>query len=218
MEKYLQQLLTDIAFATANVSLPFVEKELNLQDWLSPEEEEKFAPVRQLEEWTGIYKEQLPPAEMLNDKQVYALLEALKKMLDAYNWSFVMQIEVPERIQYETIRNNFNQEAKVKQWHMGFFEVCRAGTEHKKCALGEYCHCAFFAELFSNFIDEDLSPEEERARELKIEIQHLKRKYDDWRKYYPYHLDAAYDDENGNPYNYGFNDNEQDDEDDNWWR
>jgi hypothetical protein len=32
-------------------------------------------------------------------------------------------------------------------------------------------------------------------------------------KYYPYHLDKDYDDENGNPHNYGL----EDDSDD-WWR
>jgi hypothetical protein len=218
MEKYIQQLLADIAESVINISLPFAEKELALQDWLSPEEEEKLAPVRNLEELTGIRKEQLPPVEMLTDEQAHNLLEALKKMLDADNWVFVMQIEVPERIQYVSLRDNFNQEAKVKQWHMGFFEFCRPGTEHRKCALGEYCHCAIFAELFSGFNDVDLSSKEERTRELEIEIQHLKRKYDkDWMKYYPYHLDAAYDDEKGDLYNYGFDD-EDEKKDDNWWR
>jgi hypothetical protein len=36
-------------------------------------------------------------------------------------------------------------------------------------------------------------------------------------KYYPYHLDAAYDDKNGNPYNYGIDDTEEE-SNDNWWR
>jgi hypothetical protein len=116
---------------------------------------------------------------------------------------------VPERIQYATIRDNFKQPAKVKRWHMGFFELCRSGTEHKNCALGEYCQCAFYTEFFSGFSDEELSPEEERAMHLEIEIKHLKRKYDDdpigigWMKYYPYLLDPNYDDENGNPNNQG---------------
>ena len=100
---------------------------------------------------------------------------------------------------------------------MGFFALCRPGTEHKKCALGKYCQCAVFAELFAGFSDEELSPEEERARELEIEIQHLRKKYDDdWMKYYPYHLDKDYDDENGNPYNYGEGDGIEDEDD--WWR
>ena len=152
MEKYLNQLLTDIAYATENVSWPFVEKELQLHDWITDEEEEKTAPVRKLEEWTGISKEQLPPDEMLNDGQVNRLLEALKKMLDAYNWSFVLQTRVPERIQYAAIRKNFNQQAKMKRWHMGFFELCRADTEHGKCTSGKFCQCAFYAELFSGLL------------------------------------------------------------------
>jgi hypothetical protein len=218
MEKYLNHLLTDIADATENVNWPFVGKELQLHDWITDEEEERTASVRDLEEWTGISKEQLPPDEMLNDEQVNRLLEALKKMLDAYNWSFVLQTQVPERIQYAAIRDNFNQQAKLKRWHMGFFELCRPGTEHGKCALSKYCQCAFYAELFSRFIDEELSPEEERARELEIEIKHIKRKYgDDWMKYYPYHLDKNYDDEDGNPYDYGFGE-EDDEDDDKWWR
>lgn len=218
MEKYIEQLLTDIAHSTKNVSLPFAEKAMELHDWISPDEEEKTAPVRELEEWTGIKKEQLPPAEMLTDEQVHLLLEALNKMLNAYNWMFVLQTQVPERIQYAAIRDNFNQQAKIKRWHMGFFELCREGTEHGKCALGEYCQCAFYAELFKDMVDEDLTPEEERARELEIEVQHIQKKYgDDWMKYYPYHLDPKYDDENGNPHDYGFG-KEEEDENDDWWR
>src|SRR5687767_2880475 len=118
MQNYISQLLADIACSTNNVSLPFIDNELNLHDWITNEEGEKIAPVRNLEEWTGINKEMLPPVEMLNDEQVGCIAEALKKMLDAYNWSFVLQTKVPERIQYAAIRDNFNQQAKVKRWHM----------------------------------------------------------------------------------------------------
>ena len=46
MQRYLQQLLTDIETAIKNVSLPFVEKELSLNDWVSASEEDVNAPVR----------------------------------------------------------------------------------------------------------------------------------------------------------------------------
>jgi hypothetical protein len=220
MQKYIQQLLADIAYAGENVSLPFAEKQTGIYEWVAEEEEEKSAPVRNLEEWTGISKEMLPPHEMLSDEQVHHLLKAVMEMLDAYNCLFVLQIKVPERIQYTAIRDNFNQQIKVKRWHPGFFDYCLSGTEHRKCALGKYCQCAFYAELFSGFIDEELSPGEER--ELEIQMQHIKRRYgDEWMKYYPYHLDADYDDVNGNPYNYGFDDEgheEDDKEGDDWWR
>ncbi len=217
MERYIEQLLEDIAYATENVNWPYMEQELDILDWISDEEEEKTAPSRDLEEWTGIRKVQLPPSGRLTDDQVHKLLNALKTMLDAYNWAFVLQTQVPERIQYITIRDNFDQVAKIKRWHMGFFQLCRPGTPHGTCSLGEYCECRFFEELFAGFSDEELSPEEERAMQLECEIKHLKRKHDaDWMKYYPYHLDPEYDDQDGNPYDYGFG--EEEDDDDDWWR
>lgn len=218
MQHYIDQLLTDMADATQNISWPFVEKELQLHDWISDEDEDNTAPVRNLEEWTGIKQELLPPEAVLNDEQVMQLLDALNKLLNACNWLFVLQTKVPERIQYETIRQHFNQEVKLKRWHMGFFQVCKPGTEYGKCTLGEYCQCTFLDQMFKHMTNEDLTPEEERARALEIEVEHIKKKYDDdWMKYYPYHLDKNYDDENGEPYDYGFGDDKEDDND-NWWK
>ena len=218
MERYVKGLLEDIAFAAENVDWPYAETDLGLADWIPDEEEERIAPCVSLEKWTGIRKFELPPVERLSDDQVHRLLEALKAMLDAYNWAFVLQTEVPERIQYAALRDNFDQEAKIKRWHMGFFQLCRPGTTHCTCALGQHCQCQFYAELMAGFIDEHLSPEEERARLLECEITHLKRKYgEDWKKYYPYHLDPAYDDEKGQPYDYGLGDEDEDDGAE-WWR
>jgi hypothetical protein len=217
MKRYVEQLLFDINYATQNASFPPVSNDL--WDWKSDEEEDATAPIRNLQEWTGITADMLPPDELLNDEQVSQLFNALNKMLDAYNCCCVIcQGDPSERIKYKTIRENFNQDVKVKTWHMGFFQLCKPGTEHYECALGEDCQCAFFAELCSHFIDEDLTPEEERARALECELWHIQRKYgDDWMKYYPYHLDPAYDDEYGNPYDYGFGDDDDEEEDD-WWR
>ncbi len=160
MEKYVHQLLSDIGHATAQATFPSISRFVELDDWISDEEEDRTARARELEEWTGIRREQLPPAEMLTDDQLSRLLKALKLMLDAYNCSFVLQVAVPERIEYAALRENFSQVVRVKQWHIGFFEVCRPGTEYGKCALQLYCQCAFFAELFSRFGDEDEEGEE----------------------------------------------------------
>lgn len=202
MEEYLTQLLDDIRHATENVSWPYIRKEsYDLWEVPRPDEEVRYAPVRELETWTGLRKEQLPPHEMLSDEQVTTLLKALLKTLESYNCCFVLQTQVPHRIQYATIRDMFNQTTKVLQWKTGFFDLCRPGTAHGKCALGEYCQCAFYAELFSQFEEEEPMSDEERARALEIEIQHLKRKYgDEWMRYYPYDLDPDYDDEGADDY------------------
>lgn len=66
--------------------------------------------------------------------------------------------------------------------------------------------------MFDGFVEEDLTPEEERACELECEVRHIQKKYgDDWVKYYPYHLDKDYDDEYGNPYDYGMGGDNEDD-------
>ena len=73
MERYIKQLLNDIAYASENVSVPFTEEKLEIHDWISDEDEDKTAPIRNLEDWTGIRKEQLPPSEMLSDEQLHLL-------------------------------------------------------------------------------------------------------------------------------------------------
>ncbi len=97
MDHYLKQLLGDIAYATESVVGPYCERESDVWAWVSDEEEERTAPRRPLEEWTGIRKAALPPGDMLSDDQVQQLLDALKRMLDAYNWSFVIQIATTQR-------------------------------------------------------------------------------------------------------------------------
>jgi hypothetical protein len=149
MQRYLEQLFDDIAIAIAHVK-DAPAKKYDLYDWVSEEKEEQTAPIRNLQEWTGIYQEMLPPEEMLNNEQVHLLLNALNQLLNTYNCCFVLQIEVPERIQYTTIRDNFNQDVKVKTWHMGFFNLCKPNTEYGTCTLGKYCQCAFYADLFSD--------------------------------------------------------------------
>ena len=125
MQRYLEQLIADIVIFTNYASLRYAGETFDMHDWISDKEEDRIARTCNLQELTGIYQDMLPPAEMLNDEQLISLLDALKKMLDAYNCSVVLQIEVPELIVYETIRNNFNQEVKLKRWHMGFFEFCK---------------------------------------------------------------------------------------------
>lgn len=221
MEGYLKQLIEDVNEATQNLNWPYIKKEAyDLQDAQSCEEEEATASIRYLPEWTTITQEMLPPSNALSNQQTHDILEALKKLLEECNCHFVLQTEVPERFQYEAIRQNWGQQVKVLEWNMGFFEMCKRGTPLKTCALGEHCQCAFYDDLFKGMIDDELTPEEERARDLEFEIRHLKKKHgSDWMKYYPYHLDKGYDDENGNPYNYGFEGDEDEDEnEDNWWR
>ncbi len=190
LQRYINQLLTDIKVATKNVPEPWypleeeADEEFGVLPWM---EDPENAPTKSLEEWTNLKKEQFPPESRLTDSQVSILLNAIKQMLDVYNCSAVFQIEVPDRIQYKVIRERFRQEVPMLKANYFFFEFCdrKEQPDRSQCLLGEkYCHCAFFEAFFEKFEDEQedtdypIDPYEEYM---------LKRRYgDNWRKYIAY--------------------------------
>ncbi|OLY90725.1 hypothetical protein SAMN05444008_101398 [Cnuella takakiae] len=153
LQRYLQQLHEDIALATRRLNGDYAHLHQHFRQWVSEAEEEATAPVRELEDWTGITLDMLPPEQMLDDAAVHALLEALKTLLDACNWVAVLQTTVPERVEYSAIRAAWRQSIRIKRWHMGFFAWCAPGTPQGSCALGEHCQCAWYEALQARFTD-----------------------------------------------------------------
>jgi hypothetical protein len=222
MNRYLEQLHAEIAHAIQNVPKPPIPSEgLDIWFFISYEDEMRASRHKPLEEWTGISADAFPADDLLTDDQVEALYNAASGMLSAYNMHIIFHLcDTPVRAQYRVMKAFWNQQLPMLQHNDGFFETCTDGNRIELCLLGDKCHCRFFREQFPDTDNEPITPEEERAMELDIEIRHIRKKYDDdWMKYYPYHLDPDYDDEYGNPFDYGFGDlNEDEDDDDNWWR
>lgn len=199
LQRYINQLLTDIEIATKNVPEPWypleeeADDEFGVLPWM---EDPENAPTKSLEEWTNLKKEQFPPESRLTDSQVSTLLSAIKHMLDVYNCSAVFQIEVPARIQYRVIRERFRQEVPMLKANYFFFEFCdKKGQPNKsECLLGEkYCHCAFFEAFFEKFEEDE--QEDTDYHIDPYEEYMLKRRYgDDWRKYIAYEEDADFGD------------------------
>lgn len=151
INRYLQQLHEDIEAATQRLNGEYAHLHQHFRQWISEEEEEATAPVWELEQYTGISQDALPPDTMLADAALHQLLEALKALLDACNWAAVLQMPVPERIEYAAIRAAWRQTLKVKKCHPGFFAWCAPGTRPESCALGTYCQCAWYEALQARF-------------------------------------------------------------------
>ena len=193
IDRYVVQLVEDLQSAIDMLTDPEPSETISFEDIVSDEEEERSAPRRQLEEFTGISKDQLPPQGKLTDYHIELLLGPLIELLNQCNWFFILQTTVPSRVQYHTIRENFSQEIILKRFNMGFFKLCEDGTKHTKCALGEYCQCKFYDDFFSGPEPIEIAEDESIQQ---IEIQHLKRKYGDrWFKYYLYYFDREEEDE-----------------------
>jgi hypothetical protein len=187
MQKYINQLIEDIQYAKANIQKPWIVPEggYEFDEWLSEEEDKKQAPVRNVEDWSGIKKEQLPPEDRLTDEQVEALFKALDKLLSEFNCHFVVHFHVPFREQYKTMRAMWQQDHAWMAWHYNFFDLCEDGQEHGTCALGEdFCQCKALAEFTKDW---DNSPwtEEDEAFWEEMEARRQRRKRDDWWGYDP---------------------------------
>lgn len=181
MEKYIAQLLEDIAAARENLPQPWQEEKVDIWDWLPEEEDRRQATHKTVEEWTGIRQIQLPPAERLTPEQIHALFAALCKLLDDINCSFITQIRVPEELQYRTLRRMWPQEHAWLQWHQNFFDFCEEGQPHGSCELGvAYCHCKFFAEMFGDMEEEEEWTEEDEEAFWEDYLRRKRRRRDDW--------------------------------------
>lgn len=160
MQKYIDQLLTDLVEARPVAAIhdaPFFDPEEG-DDWLLDMEESDLAPRKPLSEWTGIRQEQLPPARMMSDEQIQALLYELIDLLQAYNLAAAFHTYVPERKQYHAIRESWNQEVPLLKFSVHYLNYC--DHDQKNCPLGqEFCQCAFLEDYLSESMemgDEDL--------------------------------------------------------------
>lgn len=210
MERYIQQLLSDLKRAREYVPEPwwffvddFDEEEEDSIPWM---EEESQAPRQSLEALTNIKQYQLPPADRLNEKQIQQLLYALKELLSAFNCHVVFQQrDIPARMQYHAIRSRFQQEVPQLHNRDYFFSFCDADQDRRSCQLGKYCECNFMDQMMDK--KNSFDPEDtEEPEELDFHDRYLRRKYGrDWENYHRYYDWEEYEEDFPN------------EEDRDWW-
>jgi len=180
VKKYLDQLIGDIQTATQcglDTCVTLEEDEVDLLVW---EEQVGKVQSQAFDEWCSIKQAQLPPDAKLDDQQVSSLVTQLKLLLNAYNCPIIFQFHVPERLQYQVIRANFDQQVPTIKVRHFTFSFCKESICREDCLLGtQYCHCLFFDDFFDKF-----SPTKEESTDIGIDPfkQYLlKRRYgEDW--------------------------------------
>jgi hypothetical protein len=210
MERYIQQLLSDLQWARENVSEPwwyfideFDEDDEDSAPWM---DEDSQANRQSLEALTNIKQYQLPPADGMTDGQVHRLLYALKELLSAFNCHVVFQqTDIPERVQYHIIQSRFTQEVPQLHNRDYFFTFCDPGQDRRDCQLGKYCECNFMDEMVSRNDPFELE-EPGESEELDPHDRYLRRKYGrDWEHYHRYYDWEEYEEDFPN------------EEDKDWW-
>jgi len=178
MEKYLAQLLADIDRVRLHPPELYREAEVDIFEWLPPDEDEQQAPKKTLEEWTGIKQYALPPANRLKDRQLSVLLESLKELLVAFNCHFVLIASVPERLQYQALRRGWFQMSPMTRFHEHHFNFCNTEKNGEGCHLGEHCQCRAVSEMIPSQIEEEWTEADEER--FWSDYDNRKRDRDNW--------------------------------------
>jgi len=180
VKKYLEQLIGDIQTATRcrlEVCAMQVEDAIDILVW---ERQVEKVQIQAFDEWCTIKQTQLPPNTNLNDQQISLLVEQLKLLLNAYNCPIIFQFHVPERLQYQVIRANFNQQVPTIKVRHFTFSFCEEEACRKECILGtEYCHCLFFDDFFDKFAHTNEATEEIDLDNDPYKQYMLKKRYGD---------------------------------------
>ena len=151
MRRYMEQLLDDIRAAAAAPPTPWFDSQADEEDEMGETnglDRALLAPWRSIEDWTGISKVALPPADRLTEQQQHDLLEALKDLLGALRCHVVFQqTNVPLALQYSAVREGFDQQIPLAHAKDHFFAFCQPGQDPDHCLLGQYCECRFLDPL-----------------------------------------------------------------------
>ena len=210
MERYIQQLISDLQHARDQVPEPwwyfvdgFEADDEESSPWMP---EDNLSQRQPLETLINIKQYQLPPADRLTDDQIHRLVPALKELLSAYNCHVVFQqTDVPERVQYHIIHHRFKQEVPQLYNRDYFFTFCEPEQDRRQCQLGKYCECNFMDQMLTRK-DTFEWKENEEFEELDTHDHYLRRKYGrDWENYHRYYDWEGYEEDLPN------------EEDKDWW-
>lgn len=139
MNRYIQQLITDLAEAKNHVPTMPDPKEV-LDDYPEFErrmldiEESPDVPMKQL---FNVSYQELPPPEKLTTEQMQRLIDAITDTWEAFSISVEFPEGVPTALQYEVMRDEFKEDMHyMPGWSM-HQDFCTGWCED--CKIADYC-------------------------------------------------------------------------------
>ncbi|MFP4470627.1 MAG: hypothetical protein ACOCX8_01555 [Bacteroidota bacterium] len=154
MDHYLEQLIEDMKKSAA-AAAGFREEELTAQE---PDEENLFADVegylyedrRKLSEIVGISKAALPAVKRLKPPQIERVFQALKNMLEAWNFYPEFPEHLPVHLRYAALRDAWDSEYYHSHSGMVHLEFCDYDSEN--CPFPDYCN---YCDMMNSDIEAD---------------------------------------------------------------
>lgn len=141
IQRYLDQLIEDIDEKMKVPSLAKINKQesenLSFEEEMEMFEKDEGIPVM---EYSKIYKENLPPPDQLNIKQVKVLVEKLSQLLAKWNFHLEFPERLPAKKKYKLIYAHWEEfNIPAFDWHF-HYDFCSGTCE--ECEVEKYCETA----------------------------------------------------------------------------
>jgi hypothetical protein len=145
MQRYIEQLITDIHKATWNIKPPHLiweeseadpANELELED-ISYVEEFLYGTKIPIAQITGIDCDMLPPPEKLSAEQQSTVAIELERLLQVFNFYLDFPAGFPDNLKYPFILKCWNESHVPISFGQTHIEFC--DYDETKCPFRSYC-------------------------------------------------------------------------------
>ncbi len=147
MQSYINGLLEDIADAHRK------EQDYSATEFVSDEDdmEQHFAeiehwlehePMHTFSYYCGLQKEQFPPAEKLNKKQLIEIIKAFNHLLFTWNLDASIPKKIPPAKHYSLLISVLDEKTDIVKSGFITFEFCN--YDPPSCPFQEHCDCKDF--------------------------------------------------------------------------
>ena len=142
MQRYVQQLLTDIESAKKRPTPPKMELTPDLEV-VRGAEEFLYGQEFEMEKIFGLEKQEFPPIEKLNTKEIESLANALLELWEVFHFSPVFPEGLPAVYQYKLLVSHLDHKTTFVSMGTNNMEFCDYETEN--CPFpDEFCMCKDF--------------------------------------------------------------------------
>ena len=142
MQRYTEQLIEDIREAKKRPRPPKMELPPELE-LMRGAEEYLHGKLYKMGNLFGLQKEQFPPSEKLDEKQIEDIIRSLTELWEAFNFIPDFPEGLPDVYKYNLLVDYLNYETTVVSNGFNHFEFC--GYDPGSCPFPEeFCTCKDF--------------------------------------------------------------------------
>ena len=136
MQRYINQLIEDLRAAKNQVP-PEPKLSEDYEEFEKQMFEMETSPSIPMKQLFGISYDELPPPEKLTEEQMQQLIDAIFETWAAFNCSAEFPDDVPIKLQYDLVRDQFADPIHYMPGYSMDFDFCIAWCP--ECKITEYC-------------------------------------------------------------------------------